>query len=223
MNERYDLAIIGSGPAGLSAALNAQIRKKKFIIFGTNEISGKLTKAEKINNYLGEKEAPQKADIILVFGSHDIRRVEVAVDYWKQGLAPLLVMTGGSPHYGSRELPEAETFKQEAVRMGVPENAIITEPNSITIPDNVRSTFNVLDEQNIEFTNVIAVVSWFAMRRVWVHLQKYGNGSIRIYRSCPKPHNPLLKPDEWFLHDEGIKVIFNEFVKMRVSQMMNTA
>ena len=53
MNERYDLTIIGSGPAGLSAALNAQIRKKKFIIFGTNEISGKLTKAEKINNYLG--------------------------------------------------------------------------------------------------------------------------------------------------------------------------
>ena len=53
MNERYDLAIIGSGPAGLSAALNAQIRKKKFIIFGTNELSGKLTKAEKVNNYLG--------------------------------------------------------------------------------------------------------------------------------------------------------------------------
>lgn len=53
MHERYDLAIIGSGPAGLSAALNVQIRKKKFIIFGTKELSGKLTKAEKINNYLG--------------------------------------------------------------------------------------------------------------------------------------------------------------------------
>lgn len=53
MSERYDLAIIGSGPAGLSAALNAKIRKKKFIIFGTKELSGKLTKAEKINNYLG--------------------------------------------------------------------------------------------------------------------------------------------------------------------------
>lgn len=53
MHERYDLAIIGSGPAGLSAALNVQIRKKKFIIFGTKELSGKLTRAEKINNYLG--------------------------------------------------------------------------------------------------------------------------------------------------------------------------
>ena len=30
MSERYDIAIIGSGPAGISAALNAKIRKKKF-------------------------------------------------------------------------------------------------------------------------------------------------------------------------------------------------
>ncbi len=50
---RYDIAIVGSGPAGLSAALNAQIRKKKFIIFGNKDFSGKLIKAHKINNYLG--------------------------------------------------------------------------------------------------------------------------------------------------------------------------
>lgn len=53
MNERYDIAIIGSGPAGISAALNAKIRKKKFIIFGQKELSNKLTKAQEINNYLG--------------------------------------------------------------------------------------------------------------------------------------------------------------------------
>lgn len=53
MNERYDIAIIGSGPAGLSAALNASIRNKKFIVFGTKEISNKLVKAHKVNNYLG--------------------------------------------------------------------------------------------------------------------------------------------------------------------------
>ena len=35
--ERYDLAIVGSGPAGLSAALNAKIRNKKFIIFGSKD------------------------------------------------------------------------------------------------------------------------------------------------------------------------------------------
>lgn len=51
--ERYDIAIVGSGPAGLSAALNAKIRNKKFIIFGNKELSHKLSKAPKINNYLG--------------------------------------------------------------------------------------------------------------------------------------------------------------------------
>ena len=51
--ERYDIAIVVSGPAGLSAALNAKIRNKKFIIFGNKELSHKLSKAPKINNYLG--------------------------------------------------------------------------------------------------------------------------------------------------------------------------
>ncbi|MBW6410069.1 NAD(P)/FAD-dependent oxidoreductase [Clostridium weizhouense] len=53
MEKRYDIAIIGSGPAGLSAALNAKIRNKSFIIFGNKNLSSKLQKAPKVNNYLG--------------------------------------------------------------------------------------------------------------------------------------------------------------------------
>lgn len=53
MNNRYDIAIIGSGPAGLQAALSGISRNKKVVIFGTEELSNKVVKAEKINNYLG--------------------------------------------------------------------------------------------------------------------------------------------------------------------------
>lgn len=53
MEERYDIAIIGSGPAGLSAAINAKIRNKKYILFGTKNLSFKIKKAPKVNNYLG--------------------------------------------------------------------------------------------------------------------------------------------------------------------------
>lgn len=53
MEDRFDIAIIGSGPAGLSAAINAKIRNKKIIIFGSRDLSNKLLKAPKINNYLG--------------------------------------------------------------------------------------------------------------------------------------------------------------------------
>ncbi|WP_138206919.1 NAD(P)/FAD-dependent oxidoreductase [Haloimpatiens lingqiaonensis] len=53
MSNRYDIAIIGSGPAGLSAAINAKIRNKKIIVFGNEQFSNKLIKAPRIDNYLG--------------------------------------------------------------------------------------------------------------------------------------------------------------------------
>ena len=53
MDKRYDIAIVGTGPGGLSAALNAKIRNKSFVLFGSNTLSSKLQKAPKINNYLG--------------------------------------------------------------------------------------------------------------------------------------------------------------------------
>lgn len=49
----YDLAILGCGPAGLSAAVNAMIRNKKVIVVGADICSPPLHKAQKINNYLG--------------------------------------------------------------------------------------------------------------------------------------------------------------------------
>lgn len=53
MIESYDLAIIGTGPAGLQAAINAHIRNQNFILFGHKELSKMITKAPKVNNYLG--------------------------------------------------------------------------------------------------------------------------------------------------------------------------
>ncbi len=49
----YDIAIIGSGPAGISAAINAKILDKNFIWFGSREVSKKVGQAELVKNYLG--------------------------------------------------------------------------------------------------------------------------------------------------------------------------
>ena len=51
--ERYDIAIIGTGPAGLEAAITAKIRNKKIILFGNKNLSLKVEKAHTIQNYLG--------------------------------------------------------------------------------------------------------------------------------------------------------------------------
>ncbi len=49
----YDAAIIGTGPAGLSAALNLKIHDKSFLWFGTEELSDKIRRAEQVQNYPG--------------------------------------------------------------------------------------------------------------------------------------------------------------------------
>ena len=50
---KYDVAIIGTGPAGLSAALNLKLHNKTVIWFGPKDLSDKVGRSEKIANYPG--------------------------------------------------------------------------------------------------------------------------------------------------------------------------
>ena len=51
--ERYDIAIIGSGPAGISAAITAKLRNKHILFLGNKNLSNKIEKATTIYNYPG--------------------------------------------------------------------------------------------------------------------------------------------------------------------------
>ena len=50
---RTGIAIIGSGPAGISAAITAKARNKSVLLFGGSGISDKIGKAHLIRNYPG--------------------------------------------------------------------------------------------------------------------------------------------------------------------------
>ena len=49
----YDIAVIGSGPAGLSAAVNARARGKSVLVVGNDYRESPLYRAERVDNYLG--------------------------------------------------------------------------------------------------------------------------------------------------------------------------
>ncbi len=75
--KRYDAIVIGSGPAGLSAALTLKIRNKDVLVIGNSETSGKLEKAHEINNYLGFPKA-KGSDLAESFLNH-IRSMEIEI------------------------------------------------------------------------------------------------------------------------------------------------
>lgn len=49
----YDTAVIGTGPAGLSAVLTLELHEKNIIWFGSRSFSNKVRRSEKIANYPG--------------------------------------------------------------------------------------------------------------------------------------------------------------------------
>ncbi|MDO4622285.1 MAG: NAD(P)/FAD-dependent oxidoreductase [Eubacteriales bacterium] len=51
--DRVNVAIIGNGPAGISAAITAKARNKSILLFGSSKASAKVEKAHQINNYPG--------------------------------------------------------------------------------------------------------------------------------------------------------------------------
>ena len=51
--ERVDIAIVGTGPAGISAAITAKVRNKSILLLGSKNLSDKLAKAHRIDNYPG--------------------------------------------------------------------------------------------------------------------------------------------------------------------------
>lgn len=64
----FDVAVIGAGPAGLAAALNAAVRKKKVVVFGP-AMSEKLHRAPEIANYLGLPDTSGEA-LMAAFRQH---------------------------------------------------------------------------------------------------------------------------------------------------------
>jgi len=73
MNEVYDVCIVGSGPAGHSAALYTSRGMLKTILFEGFEPGGQLTQTTDIENYLGFPEGVESYELCMKFKEHSER------------------------------------------------------------------------------------------------------------------------------------------------------
>jgi uncharacterized SAM-binding protein YcdF (DUF218 family) len=129
---------------------------------------------EKIWQYHQLNHELSNADAILVLCSHDKVVAERGAQLFLDGLAPLLIFSGGlgsiTKHLW-RE-PEADQFARIAVRMGVPEDRILTENRSTNTGENILFTKRMLAEKQLDPRKLILVQKPYMERRTYATCAK---------------------------------------------------
>jgi hypothetical protein len=134
-----------------------------------------------------------RADLIFVFRTRLALPAELAADHYLAGLAPLVVVTGGSSRQPDG-LNEAEHHRDVLVARGVPHHAVIVESQSSTTPENVLFAIPLIEERCQQLpTTVIAVVKRFH-RRALITLARYVPSVERLYAADYEPDATLAPP-----------------------------
>jgi uncharacterized SAM-binding protein YcdF (DUF218 family) len=112
-------------------------------------------------------QALEKADCIIVLGSHDTRVAERGAEVYLGGWAPLLVFSGhlGTLTSGLWARSEAEVFADVAVCLGVPRDRILLEARSTNTGENVDFSRQLLAERHVLPRKAIAVQKPYMERR----------------------------------------------------------
>ena len=106
-----------------------------------------------------------KADIIIVLAGEKGERVQYGVELYKQGYADKILLSGGSivVFPGGQKITWAGLMKDYAIRLGVPENAIIIQEESRDTIEDALLSFKLLQDQNL--SSALLVTSPYHSRR----------------------------------------------------------
>ena len=119
-------------------------------------------------DYLGMHQTPEEADVIVGFGNFNTNIARRAAELYRQGLAPVILFTGGLGRNTEGRLPEPESvrFARVAMECGVPECAMILESESTNTAENILFTKRLLEERAVRHDRILGVHQPFMERRI---------------------------------------------------------
>jgi uncharacterized SAM-binding protein YcdF (DUF218 family) len=134
-----------------------------------------LADAKKLWDYHHLDHTPVDADRILVLGSHDLRVAERGAELYLQGLAPILIFSGGLGNVtkGIWKDPEADRFARIALDKGVPAEAIFIENKSTNTGENILFTQQLLEEKGLHPHTFLLVQKPYMERRSYATFKKH--------------------------------------------------
>lgn len=178
----------------------------------TSELYGS---AKVVWDYLKMNEPINKADVILVLGSHDLRVAKRGADLFNEGLAPRIIFSGGFGRLtGHFTRPEAEMFAEEAMKAGVPPDKIIIENESTNTGENIRFSYELLQKQDLDPQTFIMVTKPYMEKRAFATFKKILPNKDVVTTS------PLIDFDNYptsdLTRDEVINIMVGDLQRIKI-------
>ena len=139
--------------------------------------------AQTLWDYMHMGHEPCAADCIIAGGSHDTRVAARAAQLYLEGLAPIVVMTGGLGRHteGTGDLPEAERYAVVARDMGVPDDVILKEERSTNTGENAIFTRELLASNGIQVGSILIAHKPYMERRAYATFrQQWPDVSVHV-------------------------------------------
>ena len=150
-----------------------------------------------------------KVDVIVAVSGDNGPRTETAVRLWKQGYAPYLLFSGAALDPDS--VSSAEIMKRDAVRLGVPADAILLEPDSTTTEQNARLVAQLMAARGLR--SAILVTSPYHQRRAALLFARAFDPAGLAFRNHPA-EDPEWDPDRWWMREPSRSLTLVEIAKL---------
>ncbi|RSN91845.1 hypothetical protein DMH26_26225 [Streptomyces sp. WAC 05379] len=117
---------------------------------------------------------PRPCSVGIGLGSHDLGVADTTVDLYRRGMMPLIVFTGATSRTTKGRMPrgEAEHYRDRAVELGVPPEAILVEPRARNTGQNITLSRALLEERGADVSSALLVSKPYEERRAYATARK---------------------------------------------------
>ncbi|MFF8400930.1 YdcF family protein [Streptomyces sp. NPDC015684] len=117
---------------------------------------------------------PALCSVAIGLGSHDLGVADTTADLYRRGMMPLIVFSGATSRTTRDRMPrgEAEHYRERAMELGVPANAILVEPQARNTGENIRFSRALLEERRVAVSSVLLVSKPYEERRAYATARK---------------------------------------------------
>ncbi len=166
-----------------------------------------------ITDFLFIRDEAQPVDICLVLGAPSPSSVDPAIELFRRGLTPIILISGRGPD----ELPEAEyqLLHRRALEAGIPAECMLLEKEARNTRDNFINSARLIEKQ-IGWAGIrsAAIVGKpFHMRRALMTARRWWPEHLRLLM-LPTTDPGDLQPESWWLSARGRQRIFAEIERI---------